>query len=38
MMSSVVKVRQPLPVLKDVNYTDNAQQVFGGKMSNNSRC
>ena len=32
MMASVVKVRQPLPVIKDANYTDNAQQVFGGNV------
>jgi hypothetical protein len=32
--SFVVKARQPLHVLKDVNCTDNAQQIFGGKTQN----
>ncbi len=31
MGSFVAKVRQPLPVLKDVNCTDNAQQILAGK-------
>jgi hypothetical protein len=35
MVSFVVKVRQPLLVLKDVDCTDNAQQIYGGKMLNN---
>jgi hypothetical protein len=35
MVSFIVKVRQPLLVLKDVDCTDNAQQIYGGKMLNN---
>ncbi len=34
MVSFVVKVRQPLPVPKDVNCTGKAQQIFDGKMQN----
>jgi hypothetical protein len=34
MASFNIKVRQPLPVLKDVGCTNNAQQIYGGKMLN----
>jgi hypothetical protein len=32
MASFVVKVWQPLSVLKDADCTENAQQIYGGKI------